>query len=160
MHPYYAILTFCSVGLGSYLRAHVCHSYPGPLYCVASLLNSLSSIITLSLSQLALFNNHHVVVSFVLVLVIPSIINVVPSIYLFPLSVVLVSCLDSTISTGSISGSRVSVWVAIARLITAETVPSGRSINAMWYVVEKLLHVPGRLHCYLDALFFFFLMFI
>ena len=57
----------------------------------------------------------------------------------------------STISTGSISGSRVSVWVAIARLITAETGPSGRSIDTMSYVAEKLLRVPDPLRCYLNA---------
>ena len=56
----------------------------------------------------------------------------------------------STISTGSISGSRVSVWVAIAQLITAETVPSGRSINGISYVT-KLLCVSDHLRCYLDA---------
>ena len=53
--------------------------------------------------------------------------------------------------TGSISGSRVSVWVTIAQLITAETVPNGRSIDAMSYVAEKLLRVPDRLRCYLSA---------
>ena len=38
------ILTFQSVGLDSYLRTHVCHSYPGPIYCVASLQISLSTL--------------------------------------------------------------------------------------------------------------------
>ena len=64
MHPSYGILTFRSVGLGSYLRAHVCHSYPGPLYCVVSqprvdlsLFNNLAVF-----NNLALVNNQNVVV--------------------------------------------------------------------------------------------------
>ena len=58
---YYVIFTFRFVGLGSYLRAHVCHSYPGPLYCV------VSSIIWLSSNNLFLTLQLDVVVSFVLV---------------------------------------------------------------------------------------------
>ena len=38
MHPRTHLLspfvTFRSVGLGSYLRAHICHSYPGSLSCI------------------------------------------------------------------------------------------------------------------------------
>ena len=52
---YAPFVSFCSVGLGSYLRAHICHSYPGPLSCRLDLI---------SLSLSSLFN---VVVSFVLV---------------------------------------------------------------------------------------------
>ena len=33
-------LTFCSVGLGSYLRAHILHTYPGPLSCRSYLISS------------------------------------------------------------------------------------------------------------------------
>ena len=32
-------VSFCSVGLGSYLRAHNCHSYPGPLSCRSHLIS-------------------------------------------------------------------------------------------------------------------------
>ena len=40
-------VTFCSVGLGSYLRAHTCHSYPGPSSCRSHLI----SLSCLSLPQ-------------------------------------------------------------------------------------------------------------
>ena len=38
------VLTFYSIGLGSYLRAHVCHGYQVPLSCTRGLKLSLSSI--------------------------------------------------------------------------------------------------------------------
>ena len=90
MHPYYVILTFRSVGLGSYLRVHVCHSYPGPLYCVVSQSISLSSIILLSpiISLSTIISLFNVVVRSSWSLVSSSIINVVPN-NLFPLSVVM-----------------------------------------------------------------------
>ena len=46
--PYYVVLTFRSFGLGSYLRAHICHSYPGPLSCRPHLISLSLSSITLS----------------------------------------------------------------------------------------------------------------
>ena len=50
----YVILTFRSVGLGSYLCTHVCHSYPGLIFCVNALRISLSTFfesLRVSLSQ-------------------------------------------------------------------------------------------------------------
>ena len=57
------VLTFRSVGLGSYLRAHICHSYPGPLSCMLSCrLPSLSHnvvvVVRLCL-RLVIYNKYH-----------------------------------------------------------------------------------------------------
>ena len=59
---------FCSFGLGSYLRSHIWHSYPGPLSCRSHLI----SLSCLSLPQCSRFVRLGLCLSVSLINVVPT----------------------------------------------------------------------------------------